>query len=180
MIVLLLALLWGVIGCRDQESPAPVPAAPAPAPTQAEDQAENGVDCQVLSAEEVTTISGTKVTFEAQGAVPELEACRGYYKKLEKSLAGSLGIAFLILDPGQAIESCISPEQSDNPNIAPAEKGKPVLGGRGCLYGNGNHVKLAVKNYVVHIWNHTEYDPLCTEEQLLQLAEIVADRMALE
>jgi hypothetical protein len=178
-IILLIGVLLVGIGCQGEEGAAPSPASPTPAEAETPGSVST-INCQILTTEEVSAISGIEVNFEERGPQPELEACRGFYKKYEKSLAGSLGIAYLILDPKAAIDACISPEQSDNPNIAPAEKGTSILNGGGCLSGDGQHVKIAVKDHVIHVWNNSKHDPLLTQEQLIQVAEIIAERIPLE
>ena len=179
VLILLISVILIGISCQGDEAAVPSPTSPTPA-EQEDKESASIIDYQVLSPEEVSAISGIEVSFEERGPQPELEAYRGFYKKHEKSLAGSLGIAYLTLDPQSAIEACISPEQSDNPNIAPAEEGTSILNGRGCLSGDGQRVKIAVKDHVIHVWNNSKHDPLCTKEQLIQIAEIIAERIPLE
>jgi len=178
-LLLLLGFLAGV-GCQEGAAPSPAPAPATPQTTETGNTSYSLVDCQILTVEEVSSICGIELNYEERGPQPELETCRGFYKKYKKSLSGSLGIAYMLLDPAPAIEACISPPQSDNPNIAPPEKGTPILDGRGCLSGDKQHVKIATKEYVIHIWNYSETDPLCSPEQLIQIAEIIAERVPLE
>lgn len=180
VILFVLLGLLAVIGCQEEEAPSSAPTSTTPQTTERGSTSHSLVDCQILTVEEVSAICGIELNYEERGPQPELEACRGFYKKYKKSLAGSLGMAYLLLDPVPAIEACISPPQSENPNIAPPERGTPILDGRGCLSGNKQHVKIATEEYVIHIWNNSETDPLCSPEQLIQIAEIIAERVPLE